>query len=62
MIVRYAPRAIGDIIVIADYIKVRIPHAAVRVENAITMSVDHEAIVIVHIRDDRRRPLRASDL
>lgn len=96
MIVRYTPRAIGDLIAIADYIKARNRQAAERVEAAITTSIEHlarhpnlgidrprlgvralgvprfsytiyyrvdpDAVVIVHIRDDRRRPLRAADL
>ncbi|MEQ1710848.1 MAG: type II toxin-antitoxin system RelE/ParE family toxin [Hyphomicrobium sp.] len=96
MIVRYTPRAIGDLIAIADYIKARNRQAAERIETAISMSVDQlsqhpnlgvdrahlgvrglgvprfpytiyyrvdpEAVVIVHIRDDRRRPLGAADL
>ena len=96
MIVRYTPRAVADICVIADYITARNPQAAVRIDNAITGSIDHltdhpnlgvarphlgvralgvprfpytiyyrvdpEAVVIIHIRDDRRRTLRAADL
>ena len=41
MIVRYTPRAVGDIIAIADFIKARNPQAALRVEAAITTSIDH---------------------
>lgn len=96
MIVRYTPRAVADIGEIADYIKARNPQAAVRVDDAITGSIDHlgdhpnlgvvrpqlgvralgvprfpytiyyrvdpDAVVIIHIRDDRRRALHASDL
>ena len=96
MIVRYTPRAIADIGAIADFIKARNPQAAVRVEDAITGSIDHladhpnlgvarphlgvralgvprfpytiyyrvdlDAVVIIHIRDDRRHALRADDL
>ena len=96
MIVRFTPRAVGDIAAIADFIKARNPQAAVRVEDAITGSIAHladhpnlgvarphlrvralgvprfpytiyyrvdpDAVVIVHIRDDRRRALRPSDV
>lgn len=96
MIVRYTPRAVADIIAIADYIRPRNPRTAVHVEAAIRVGVDHlsqhpnlgidrpglgvralgvprfpytiyyrvnpEAVVIVHIRDDRRQPIRADDL
>lgn len=84
---RYTPRAVADIVAIADYIRSNNPRAAERAEAAIRTSVDHlaqhpnlgvdrpglgvralgvprfpytiyyrvdsEAVVIVHIRDDR---------
>ena len=96
MIVRFTPHAVDDIAAIADDIKARNPQAAVRVEDAITGSidplsyhpnlgvarphlgvralgvprfpytiyhrVDPDAVVIIHLRDDRRRALRPSDL
>ena len=96
MIVRYTPRAIGDISSIGDYIKSHNPQAALRVEQAIIGSIDHlshhpnlgtarprlsvralgvprfpytiyyrvdpNAVVTVHVRDDRRRAIRPADL
>jgi len=96
MIIRYSPRAIADIIAIADYIAARNKPAALAVEAAILTTVsllaEHpnlgvdrpklqvrsisvprypytvyyraqdEAIIIVHVRDERRRPIAEGDL
>ena len=96
MIVRFTPRALADIATIADYIKLRNPNAAVRVEQALTNTIAHlarhpnlgiarthlsvralgvprfpytvyyrvdlQAVIIVHVRDDRRAPLKPGDL
>jgi plasmid stabilization system protein ParE len=41
MIVRFTPRALADIEAIADYIKAHRPRAALRVEQAISISIKH---------------------
>ena len=96
MIIRFTPRAVADIEDIAEYIKIHSPRAALRIEHAITASIDHlaqhpnlgtarphlgvralgvprfpytvyyrvdpDAVVIVHVRGDRRKPLITGDL
>ena len=96
MIVRFTPRAVADIAAIAGYVKMRSPHAALRIEQAVRNGISHltrhpnlgterpisvcadsaflasptpsiyriepDAVVVVHLRDDRRRPLSAGNM
>lgn len=96
MKLHYTPRALADVIAIADYIREHNPTAAERVGQAIESSIGRliknprlgidrpdlavrklgvprypysvyyrvaeDRIEIVHIRDDRRKPLEPGDL